>query len=108
MPAPRAVVCAALLTVVGLTVAGCGDDSPSGDTGRGVPASTAPATSTSTQQGEQMNIQITIDGQRLRATIFDSAAGRDLIAQLPLTIDMIDHGAVEKTGPLPSPLSRDG
>ncbi len=55
-----------------------------------------------------MKIQITINDQRFHATIFDSAAGRDLLAQLPLTIDMVDHGAVEKTGPLPSPLSLDG
>ena len=55
-----------------------------------------------------MKIQITIGNQRLQATIFDSAAGRDLIAQLPLTIDMVDHGSVEKTGPLPAPLSLDG
>ncbi|WP_329790165.1 cyclophilin-like fold protein [Lentzea sp. DG1S-22] len=55
-----------------------------------------------------MKIQITVGDQRLQATIFDSATGRDLIAQLPLTIDMIDHGSVEKTGPLPAPLSRNG
>jgi hypothetical protein len=55
-----------------------------------------------------MKIQITINDQRFQATIFDSAAGRDLLAQLPLTVDMVDHGAVEKTGPLPSPLSLDG
>ena len=55
-----------------------------------------------------MKIQITIGDQRFAATIFDSAAGRDLIAQLPLTIDMIDHGSVEKTGPLPAPLSLAG
>jgi len=55
-----------------------------------------------------MKIQITISDQRFPATIFDSAAGRDLLAQLPLTMDMIDHGAVEKTGPLPAPLSLDG
>ena len=55
-----------------------------------------------------MKIQISIGSQRLRATIFDSAAGRDLLAQLSLTIDMVDHGSVEKTGPLPSPLSTAG
>ena len=52
-----------------------------------------------------MKIQITVGNERFTATIFDSAAGRDLIAQLPLRIDMTDHGSVEKTGPLPSPLS---
>ncbi|GAA0798696.1 cyclophilin-like fold protein [Spirilliplanes yamanashiensis] len=53
-------------------------------------------------------IQLRTGDQRLRATLDDSAAGRDLVAQLPLTIDMTDHGAVEKTGPLPAPLSRAG
>ena len=55
-----------------------------------------------------MRIQITVGDQRFRATLSDSAAGRDLVAQLPVTIDMVDHGSVEKTGPLPSPLSLDG
>jgi hypothetical protein len=133
MPASRAAVCAALLTVVGLTVAGCGDNAQSGDTRVGAPsaptspssaqnASSAPTagqatpqpsdtpsgTDASPHQQGQMKIQIAIGDQRFQATIFDSAAGRDLIAQLPLTINMIDHGSVEKTGPLPSPLSLAG
>jgi hypothetical protein len=110
MPGSRAAVCAALLTVVGLSVAGCGDNGQSGDNRGGAP-STSPSPSridSSPHQEEQMKIQITVGEQRLRATIFDSAAGRDLIAQLPLTIDMVDHGSVEKTGPLPAPLSLDG
>jgi hypothetical protein len=55
-----------------------------------------------------MKIQITIGDQRFQATLTDSAAGRDLITQLPLTLKMVDHGSVEKTGPLPAPLSLDG
>ena len=55
-----------------------------------------------------MRIQITIDDQHFQATLDDSAATRDLGAQLPLTVEMSDHGAVEKTGPLPTPLSLDG
>ena len=55
-----------------------------------------------------MRIQITIGEQRFEATLAESAAARDLVAQLPVTIDMTDHGGVEKTGPLPSPLSLDG
>ena len=55
-----------------------------------------------------MRIHITIGGQRFGATLTESAATRDLMAQLPITIDMGDHGGVEKTGPLPSPLSLDG
>ena len=110
MPASRAAVCAALLTVAGLTVAGCGDNDQSGNTRGGTPStSLSPSrTNSSPDREEQMKIQITIGNQRLRATIFDSATGRDLIAQLPLTIDMVDHGSVEKTGPLPSPLSLAG
>jgi hypothetical protein len=55
-----------------------------------------------------MRIRITIGDHRFTATLDDSAAGRDLVAQLPVTIDMVDHGGVEKTGPLPAPLSLDG
>jgi hypothetical protein len=110
MPASRAAVCAALLTVRGLTVAGCGDNGQPGDTRGGTPSTSPPPsrTNASPHQEEQMKIQIAIGNQRFQATIFDSAAGRDLIAQLPLTIAMTDHGSVEKTGPLPSPLSLAG
>ena len=55
-----------------------------------------------------MRIQISIGEQRLEATLSDSAATRDLVAQLPVTIDMVDHDEVEKTGPLPAPLSLEG
>jgi Cyclophilin-like family len=55
-----------------------------------------------------MRIHITIGDQRFQATLDDSATTRDLAAQLPLTLQMSDHGSVEKTGPLPSPLSLAG
>jgi hypothetical protein len=112
MPAPRAAVCAALLTFAVVTLAGCGDAAQSGDTGVGTPsASTSPSgaeASPGQEEPMKIHIVIVIGDQRFRATIFDSAAGRDLIAQLPLTIDMTDHGSVEKTGPLSRPLSLDG
>lgn len=121
MPVPRAVVRAALPAILGLTLASCGSNGEPGDTGRETSATsdtrtspsstgraTAPPSGAAAARGEQMRIQITINDQRLQATIFDSAAGRDLLAQLPLTVDMVDHGAVEKTGPLPAPLSLDG
>ena len=55
-----------------------------------------------------MRIRITVDGQPFGASLRDSLAARDLAAQLPLTVDMADHGGVEKTGPLPEALSTDG
>jgi hypothetical protein len=55
-----------------------------------------------------MSVKITIAGQEFRASLSDSPAARDLVAALPLTIEMVDHGGVEKTGPLPAPLSLDG
>ena len=55
-----------------------------------------------------MRITIAIGEQRFQATLSDSAAARDLVVQLPVTIDMTDHGGVEKTGALPSALSLDG
>jgi hypothetical protein len=116
MPASRTTVGVALSALLGLNLASCGSSGQSGDTGGATSASppssagqaTAPPTNAVAPRGEQMKIQITIDDQRLQATIFDSGAGRDLLAQLPLTVDMVDHGGVEKTGPLPAPLSLDG
>ena len=55
-----------------------------------------------------MRIRITIGDEAFGATLDDSAANRDLLAQLPVTLEMSDHGSVEKTGPLPSSLSLDG
>ena len=70
--------------------------------------STSPAQPPDPDQEDRMRLQITIGGRSFDATLTDSAAAADLIAQLPLTVEMVDHGGVEKTGPLPSPLSLDG
>jgi hypothetical protein len=59
-------------------------------------------------QENRMNIQITIGDQTFAAALQDSPAARDLIALLPVTVEMTDHGGVEKTGPLPRPLSLEG
>lgn len=61
-----------------------------------------------TRPETSMQIRITIGDQRFTATLGDSPAADDLLAQLPLTVDMVDHGGVEKTGPLPGPLPLDG
>ena len=47
-------------------------------------------------------------GTTLTGTLHDNAASLDLFARLPIEIAMTDHGGVEKTGPLPAPLSLDG
>ena len=47
-----------------------------------------------------MQIHIHVGDQLFTATVEDTPAGRDLLAQLPQTIEMSDHGGVEKTGPL--------
>jgi hypothetical protein len=113
-PMSRAVLGAAMAAAV--TLSGCGRTQtprppvvmPS--TGAAT-TPTPPPRSTPTSQSPQedlMRISITIGEQRFHATLADSPAADDLVAQLPVTIDMIDHGGVEKTGPLPSPLSLDG
>jgi hypothetical protein len=125
MPPGRNVLGALLTAAVGLTLAGCGSaDRPSGQstaTGVASPsrataapshghasATEGPRTSSYTDQEDRMLIRITIGDQRFQATLADSAASRDLVAQLPLTVDMVDHGSVEQTGALPAPLSLDG
>jgi hypothetical protein len=55
-----------------------------------------------------MRITITIGDEQLRASLLQSAASRDMLDQAPLSIDMSDHGGVEKTGPLPSSLFLEG
>jgi hypothetical protein len=116
MPSPtpsRALVTAALFAAVGVVGAACGAQPRKDTTPLPAPVSSNPTTSPSTTRNDakketRMRIQITIGEQRFSASLSESAAAQDLVAQLPLTIDMIDHGQVEKTGPLPSPLSLDG
>ena len=118
MAATRLARAALLAGSAGLAFSAC---SSSGTTASDAgPATTASATTPSTTttsttapapapvQEDDMRIEISISGQRFTATLDDSAASRDLMAQLPLTVEMVDHGGVEKTGPLPSPLSLAG
>jgi hypothetical protein len=55
-----------------------------------------------------MKIKLSMGGRAFRAALTDSAASADLLAQLPQTVKMTDHGGVEKTGPLRASLSLDG
>ena len=109
MPGVRRVVATTLTLTATLTLGACANDSPTTaarepapnrEAGAGATQDTSP-----TPQETAMQLVLTVDGQRLTATLDDTPAARDLLAQLPLTIDMVDHGGVEKTGPLPQPLS---
>src|SRR3954452_20410845 len=94
----------ALSLVVGLAGAGCGETGTStGASPTGAPAARAPSKTRSahtqnpahtsdSRQDDAMKIKITIGEQRFHATLSNSAATRDLIDQLPVTIDMVDHG----------------
>ena len=128
MRAGRSALAASMFASVVVLVSGCGTSRAPGDgAAEGTPSSavpssavppsseassaTRPPSSSSTsqpQEEEEMQIEITVGGERVTATLDDSAAGRDLVAQLPVTVEMTDHGGVEKTGRLPSALSLDG
>ncbi len=53
-------------------------------------------------------IRITFGATEITARLEDTATGRDLAGQLPLTLSFRDHDEVEKTAPLPRELSLDG
>ena len=128
IPRSRRMLISVVLSIaIALAGAGCGDrdtrndqpptaatsnespgNSPRADRTNTPEGGTSATPGTADQQEDPMEIDITIGEQRFQATLTDSAAARDLIAQLPVTLDMVDHGAVEKTGPLPAPLSLDG
>lgn len=73
-----------------------------------VPSTQQESVPPTTDQENRIRIIITIGGETFQAHLEDSPATHDLVAQLPLTLTMNDHGSVEKTGNLPSPLSLDG
>lgn len=115
----RASAVAPAVVLGALLAAGCGAGAPAGDrpaTGREPtappdperPPGDVPPSTTSTNEEDPMRIRITIGGLTAGATLQDSAATRDLAAQLPLTLEMREHGGVEKTGRLPAPLSLEG
>lgn len=116
---PASVAALALSMLLG---AGCGGgDGPGADQGpvdRGpTHAATPPREPTRSpadggrpaeDQETPMQIRMTIRDETFTATLHDSAAADDLLAQLPVTVEMADHGGVEKTGRLPAGLSLEG
>lgn len=69
------------------------------------PTAPVPTASSSEAAGGPVRLEISAGDVELVATLRDTAAARDLVAQLPLTLTVRDHGGVEKTGPLPHALS---
>lgn len=71
----------------------------------------ATALGASTSQEEQRsmyNIRIALGDRFLSASLEDSAATRDFMAQLPLTLDLEDYSATEKIAYLPHKLATHG
>lgn len=104
-----------VVALVAAVVAGCSGDTDTQPRPAGREKTVSPTTSSPTfpstadpAEADPMRLQITIGDQQLGATLDDSAAVRDLAAQLPVTVDLLDHGGVEKSGPLPSRLSTQG
>jgi hypothetical protein len=70
------------------------------------PPPTPPEASGPDEPGDgSVQLQIIAGDLEIVATLRDTPAARDLLAQLPLTLSMRDHGGVEKTGSLPEALS---
>ncbi|MGU3293176.1 cyclophilin-like fold protein [Williamsia sp. M5A3_1d] len=99
---------ATILCAVGTVLVACAE---SGDPARpGAGSSTrvsaaADANAPLSPTGASERLVITAGGVELVATLRDTTAARDLLSQLPLRIEMSDHGGVEKTGRLPRPLT---
>jgi len=108
-----------VVATLALVLSGCSAESTEPESPDSTPrASTAPEPEPSESRGgpapttrneeADVQIQITVGDQRFTAELDESAASRDLVAQLPVTLQMRDHGSVEKTGRLSSPLSLSG
>ena len=101
--------------LAGLLLGACAATDPSSGAGGGVGAETAPGAPASTTtptpgavtgpaDAAPRQVDLVVEGVELTATLRDTSAARALVAQLPLTLTMRDHGGVEKTGRLPAPL----
>ncbi len=60
---------------------------------------------TAASAAEEHRIRIRMGDRTVTATLNNSEAARDLVAMLPVSIQMRDHLRREKTGRIPKPLS---
>lgn len=66
------------------------------------------ASTTQDEQRSMFNIRITLGNSFVSASLEDSAATRDFVDQLPLTLDLEDYSATEKMAYLPHKLATHG
>jgi hypothetical protein len=91
------------LLVLAVVLTACADETsartatPQDEATTSEPRSTSPEPPTN-PTGERLEVRA--GSVRLVATLRNTAAARDLRAQLPTRLTMRDHGGVEKTGPL--------
>ncbi len=57
---------------------------------------------------KQVRVRLRVDGKEIVLTLRDSAATRDLVEQLPLTVKLSDHARTEKIAYPPKKLSIGG
>ena len=110
------IAAAAVLTIAATGCSPDADTAPAdraGSAAAGESRSTPDGGSTSgddnpPSEDDGTRLRLTVGDDNLTATLRDSAATDDLLAQLPVSIEMSDFGSVEKIGPLPEPLSTAG
>ena len=97
------------LTLLALALAMCLNQIACG-AGKSTVGSTPPAQTNevSNKRAEVMKIRITIGEKVVTATLTDSAAARDFVSLLPLTLTLEDYAKTEKISDLPRKLSTTG
>ncbi|MCL8011302.1 cyclophilin-like fold protein [Streptomyces sp. AS02] len=100
-------VAAACTSDSGDTAAPSGSSTASSSSASSAPASGG-SSSPSEGAADSTPIRITIGDTVLSARLWDNATARDLIRQLPVTVEFSDLMNAEKAGHLPQELSTDG
>jgi hypothetical protein len=57
------------------------------------------------EEASTMQIELTVEGSTVRATLLDNATSRDFVSLLPLTLTLSDYAGTEKVADLPHALS---
>ncbi|MDQ0772749.1 hypothetical protein QF026_001215 [Streptomyces aurantiacus] len=108
----RAFARAATATALLSAVTACTDTSPASP--RATPSSarsqtrTAEAHTAPSDRNTAMDIQVTLDGRPVDATLNDSPAARDFAGLLPLTLDLKHFHQTERIADLPRRLTTSG